>query len=98
MWCVIICSLNLNSAATTSGGIKLSVQTNTRYCIFQVGDTIPSASLYEGTPANKVDIAELCAGKKVVLFAVPGAFTPGCSKVIHIYDIVSKKLVKRNLI
>ncbi|CAH1408198.1 unnamed protein product [Nezara viridula] len=46
----------------------------------QVGDTIPDATLYENTPGNKVNIKELCAGKKVVIFAVPGAFTPGCSK------------------
>lgn len=45
-----------------------------------VGDSIPDAVLFENTPANKVNIKELCAGKKVVLFAVPGAFTPGCSK------------------
>lgn len=47
----------------------------------QVGDKIPSVDLFEDTPANKVNIANLAAGKKVVLFAVPGAFTPGCSKV-----------------
>uniref|UniRef100_A0A023F8A5 Peroxiredoxin-5 n=1 Tax=Triatoma infestans TaxID=30076 RepID=A0A023F8A5_TRIIF len=46
----------------------------------QIGDKIPSVDLYENSTANKVNIAELCAGKKVVLFAVPGAFTPGCSK------------------
>lgn len=42
---------------------------------------MPSVELYEDSPANKINISELCAGKKVVLFAVPGAFTPGCSKV-----------------
>ncbi|XP_018910189.1 peroxiredoxin-5, mitochondrial isoform X2 [Bemisia tabaci] len=46
----------------------------------QVGDQIPCAELYEDTPANKINIAEYVKGKKIVLFAVPGAFTPGCSK------------------
>lgn len=52
-------------------------------CMFleQEGDKIPNVELFEDSPANKVNIAELCKGKKVVLFAVPGAFTPGCSKV-----------------
>ncbi len=31
-------------------------------------------------PGNKVSLEEVCAGKKVVIFGVPGAFTPGCSK------------------
>merc|ERR1711936_1291084 len=44
-----------------------------------VGDMIPSVSLAENNPDTKVDISELCAGKKVVIFGVPGAFTPGCS-------------------
>ena len=46
----------------------------------QVGEKLPSVELHEGSPANKVDTASLFAGKKTVLFAVPGAFTPGCSK------------------
>lgn len=45
-----------------------------------VGDKLPATSLHEGNPGNQVDLAALSAGKKVVLFAVPGAFTPGCSK------------------
>ena len=30
-----------------------------------VGDKLPSVALFENSPGNKVDIAELCAGKKV---------------------------------
>jgi len=50
----------------------------------KVGDTIPSIILKEGQadygPPKDVDLAELIKGKKVAIFAVPGAFTPGCSK------------------
>lgn len=45
--------------------------------------------MFEDSPANKVNIAELSKGKKVVLFAVPGAFTPGCSKT-HLPGYVQK--------
>lgn len=47
----------------------------------QVGDTLPSVTfkvMGENGPES-VSTEELFAGKKVVLFAVPGAFTPGCS-------------------
>jgi hypothetical protein len=37
--------------------------------------------LYENNPTNKVNLSDITKGKKVVIFAVPGAFTPGCSKV-----------------
>ena len=40
--------------------------------------------LQEGNPKTTVNVRELFAGKKGILFAVPGAFTPGCSKVQHI--------------
>ncbi|PIK61521.1 peroxiredoxin-5 [Apostichopus japonicus] len=46
----------------------------------QVGDKLPSVELAENTPNSKVNIADLFKGKKGVIFAVPGAFTPGCSK------------------
>ena len=45
-----------------------------------VGHKVPSVTLFENSPGNKVDLAELCSGKKVVIFGVPGAFTTGCSK------------------
>lgn len=46
-----------------------------------VGDCIPNCTLSvmgEAGPAP-VTTAELFNGKKALLFAVPGAFTPGCS-------------------
>lgn len=49
--------------------------------LLQVGDALPSVVVFEGEPGNKVNLAELFKGKKGVLFGVPGAFTPGCSKV-----------------
>ena len=46
-----------------------------------VGDKIPSAKLKTMTAEGPKDISteDLFNGKKVVLFAVPGAFTPTCS-------------------
>ncbi|XP_053702907.1 peroxiredoxin-5, mitochondrial [Synchiropus splendidus] len=46
----------------------------------QVGDSLPAVEVQEGEPKNKVAMNQLFKGKKGVLFAVPGAFTPGCSK------------------
>ena len=57
----------------------------------QIGDTLPNVELRvmgkEGPEA--VNTADLFAGKKVVLFAVPGAFTPGCS-MTHLPGFVVK--------
>ena len=47
----------------------------------KVGDKIPHATMKmmgEKGPQD-VSTSDLFAGKKVVLFAVPGAFTPTCS-------------------
>lgn len=47
----------------------------------KVGDTLPEATFMVPTadgPAPKTT-AEIFAGKKVALFAVPGAYTPTCS-------------------
>ncbi|MCX7933547.1 MAG: peroxiredoxin [Rhodovarius sp.] len=47
----------------------------------QVGDRIPAVKLMQATAEGpkEVDTGELFAGKTVVLFGVPGAFTPTCS-------------------
>ncbi len=51
----------------------------------QVGDSIPSMNLKVMGEKGPEDIGtdSIFKGKKVVMFAVPGAFTPGCS-VTHL--------------
>eukprot|EP00045_Choanoeca_perplexa_P001172 m.18258 g.18258 ORF g.18258 m.18258 type:complete len:198 (-) comp10778_c0_seq4:74-667(-) len=43
-----------------------------------VGDTIPSTTVFESNPGNSFELSSLFAGKKGILFGVPGAFTPTC--------------------
>ncbi len=47
----------------------------------KVGDQIPSAKLMTPSPDGPKEIStdDIFKGRKVVLFAVPGAFTPTCS-------------------
>ena len=47
----------------------------------QVGDKVPAATFKVMTAEGPQDMSTdaVFAGKKVVFFAVPGAFTPGCS-------------------
>jgi glutaredoxin/glutathione-dependent peroxiredoxin len=47
----------------------------------QVGDKLPAGNLkvMGAQGPEDLSISDLCDGKKVVMFAVPGAFTPGCS-------------------
>jgi 2-Cys peroxiredoxin 5 len=54
----------------------------------QIGDRLPSATLHNGSPGQKVDAAELFASGRHILFGVPGAFTPGCSRT-HLPGYVS---------
>jgi peroxiredoxin (alkyl hydroperoxide reductase subunit C) len=47
----------------------------------QVGDAIPAVKVMQATPEGpkEIDTGEFFKGRTVVLFGVPGAFTPTCS-------------------
>jgi glutaredoxin/glutathione-dependent peroxiredoxin len=55
------------------------------------GDKVPSVTIKQATPegGSDVDPAALFAGKKVVMFSLPGAFTPTCSAK-HLPGFVAK--------
>ena len=64
----------------------------------QVGDSIPSAKLVQATAEGPKEVSteELFGGKTVVLFGVPGAFTPTCSAkhlpgFVQNYDALAAK-------
>ena len=65
-----------------------------------VGDRVPSATLRYMTDEGPKTISseELFSGKKVVLFALPGAFTPTCSSA-HLpgYVVKSDELFARGV-
>ncbi|XP_033735693.1 peroxiredoxin-5, mitochondrial-like isoform X1 [Pecten maximus] len=46
----------------------------------KVGDSLPVVDLFEDTPDNKVNTKDAFTKGKHIIFGVPGAFTPGCSK------------------
>ncbi|XP_042491844.1 peroxiredoxin-2E, chloroplastic-like [Macadamia integrifolia] len=57
-----------------------------------VGDKLPESTLSYFDPAGElqtVTISDLTKGKKAILFAVPGAFTPTCSQK-HLPGFVEK--------
>jgi len=56
--------------------------------MLKIGDALPSATVYEyievegngcSLGPNAFDVAKEAAGKKIAIFALPGAYTPTCS-------------------
>lgn len=66
--------------------------------MISVGDSIPAATItvISKDGQDNVSASDFFAGKKVVMFALPGAFTPTCSEahlpgfVVKYDDIVAK--------
>src|SRR5579864_764418 len=62
-----------------------------RQMTIKVGDKVPAVKVKQMTPEGMKDIdtGDFFKGKKVVLFALPGAFTPTCSAK-HLPGFVEK--------
>jgi peroxiredoxin len=62
----------------------------------QTGDKIPSITLKTMGSEGPGDIStdDIFSGKKVVFFALPGAFTPGCSMAHLPGDVVNADTIK----
>lgn len=66
--------------------------------MIKIGDTIPAVDItvIDSEGQNTVSSADYFADKKVVMFALPGAFTPTCSSthlpgyVVNVDDIKAK--------
>jgi peroxiredoxin len=66
--------------------------------MISVGEKLPEATFKTMTPDGAKDLTtgDIFAGKRVVLFGVPGAFTPGCSNThlpgyLENYDAILAK-------
>src|SRR5438270_6543681 len=72
--------------------------------MIKVGDRIPEGTLYESTEFGEacpispkpVNVADAAKGKKIVIFGLPGAFTPTCSAkhvpgYVHNLDAIKGK-------
>jgi peroxiredoxin len=74
--------------------------------MIKIGDKIPDATLYESiefgeacpVSPSPVSVAEATRGKRIVVFGLPGAYTPTCSAkhvpgyVQHLPELKAKKV------
>ncbi|KAL4333604.1 hypothetical protein GQ457_07G043040 [Hibiscus cannabinus] len=87
-----ISPLSLNLHRRPFKPISFSTKATPIYAAISVGDKLPEATLSYFDSDGELQtttISSLTAGKKAVLFAVPGAFTPTCSQK-HLPGFVEK--------
>nr|XP_020657419.1 peroxiredoxin-5, mitochondrial isoform X1 [Pogona vitticeps]XP_020657420.1 peroxiredoxin-5, mitochondrial isoform X2 [Pogona vitticeps] len=77
------------AASASAGTLRAFGSSAPAMAALKIGDKLPAVEVYEGDPGTKVNLASLFKGKKGILFGVPGAFTPGCSKT-HLPGYVEK--------
>ena len=62
-------------AATALRRPKPAVSSVVR-ALASVGDAVPSVELHKNFPPEKINLADFCRDKKIILLGLPGAFTP----------------------
>ncbi|KAI8327201.1 Redoxin [Choanephora cucurbitarum] len=65
---------------TTFQHVQRRAFSNTTRLSIAEGDVIPNIEVQLKSPAETIKTGDFFQGKKAILFGVPGAFTPGCSK------------------
>lgn len=82
----------LNNKSTSAIRFSASTAAPASTSTISVGDKLPESTLSYFDSAGElqtVTVSDLTKGKKVILFAVPGAFTPTCSQK-HLPGFVDK--------
>lgn len=57
--------------------------------MIKIGDKLPNINLPQALSKDEENILSLVGNKKVIIFGVPGAYVPGCSK-IHLRGFLEK--------
>ncbi|KAI9772078.1 MAG: hypothetical protein M1840_001366 [Geoglossum simile] len=61
----------------------------------RVGDRIPDTDvLVEGSPGNKINLAQEIRGKRSLIIGVPAAFSPACSNS-HVPGYINHKYIRK---
>ncbi|CAI9568162.1 unnamed protein product [Staurois parvus] len=68
---------------------SLRTAVRSRAMSIKVGDPLPDAQVFDGSPENQISVKDVFGSEKGILFGVPGAFTPGCTKT-HLPGYVSQ--------
>ncbi|KAI4364219.1 hypothetical protein MLD38_020341 [Melastoma candidum] len=85
-------NLRLRRPTTTSLRFSSAARSLSVNATLSVGDKLPDATLSYFDASDElqtVSVSALTSGKKSILFAVPGAFTPTCSQK-HVPSFIAK--------
>jgi len=76
-------------ASVKLGSLNFNAKEN--QMTLKIGDKLPNGTLYEMSEdgPKPVPVADLVKGKRVVIFGLPGAFTPTCS-ALHVPGYVAQ--------